>query len=209
MHYTVYKITNIINGKYYIGKHQTNNLNDGYMGSGKYLKRAIEKDGLGNFTKEILFVFDNEQDMNYKEKELVVIGENSYNLCEGGHGGFGYINSKGLNMSGWKKGLSTHIDKMNKDLEYREKYLNKMRTIWKSDEHRNKLSKANFNNQKKGLPGKPHSEETKLKLSLIKKGKYTGAQNSQFGTMWVTNGLINKKIKKNDEIPLNWKKGRV
>ena len=46
------------------------------------------------FQKEILFVFDNENDMKNKEKELVVIGENSYNLCEGGKGGFGYLNDR-------------------------------------------------------------------------------------------------------------------
>ena len=84
MFYTVYKITNKINGKYYIGKHQTTNLDDGYMGSGKLLKLAIKKYGIDNFTKEILFVFDNEQEMNDKEKELVVVSEESYNLCEGG-----------------------------------------------------------------------------------------------------------------------------
>jgi group I intron endonuclease len=92
LYYTIYRTTNKINGKFYIGKHQTKNLNDGYMGSGKLLKRAIKKYGVDNFTKEILFIFDNEEDMNSKEKELVVLGESSYNLCEGGNGGFGYIN---------------------------------------------------------------------------------------------------------------------
>ena len=98
MYYTIYKITNIINGKHYIGMHQTNDLEDGYFGSGVALKRAILKYGKDNFTKEILFVFDNEEDMVQKEKELVIVSENSYNMTEGGKGGFGYINSQGINL---------------------------------------------------------------------------------------------------------------
>ena len=53
MKYTIYKITNTIDGKIYIGKHQTNNLDDGYMGSGKILRRAQDKHGLDKFVKEI------------------------------------------------------------------------------------------------------------------------------------------------------------
>lgn len=94
MHYIVYKVTNIINNKIYIGKHQTNTINDNYMGSGKLLKRAIKKHGANNFIKEILFIFDKEWKMNLAEKILVVVdSEISYNLCSGGKGGFGYINS--------------------------------------------------------------------------------------------------------------------
>ena len=98
MFYYVYKITNKINNKFYIGMHQTANINDGYMGSGKRLHSAYKKYGIENFEKEILYIFDNEKDMRDKEKELVVISEMSYNLCDGGKGGFGYINRTGLNL---------------------------------------------------------------------------------------------------------------
>ena len=101
MKYTIYQITNVINGKIYIGKHQTNNINDGYMGSGKNLKRAIKKYGIDNFVKDILYVFDSEEKMNYKEAELVTeefcLREDTYNICVGGKGGFSYINNNGMN----------------------------------------------------------------------------------------------------------------
>ena len=39
--YGIYKITNLVNGKMYIGKHQTDNIDDNYFGSGKILKYAL------------------------------------------------------------------------------------------------------------------------------------------------------------------------
>lgn len=46
MKHYIYKITNILNGKYYVGKHSSNCIQkDGYMGSGKHLKNAIKKYG--------------------------------------------------------------------------------------------------------------------------------------------------------------------
>ena len=57
MKYTVYKITNLINGKIYIGVHKTENLDDGYMGSGKNIKRAIDKYGIQNFKNRLKSIF--------------------------------------------------------------------------------------------------------------------------------------------------------
>jgi len=97
MIYTIYKITNIINNKIYVGKHQTNDLNDDYMGSGKRLKQAINKYGIENFKKEILFIFYTEEEMNRKEAEIVTeefcLRNDTYNICVGGKGGFSYINT--------------------------------------------------------------------------------------------------------------------
>ncbi len=92
MHYIIYKTTNLINGKYYIGKHKTKNLEDGYLGSGKLLKRAIIKYGIQSFHKEILLECSNEQQMDLAEKILVVPDSTNYNLCDGGKGGWSYVN---------------------------------------------------------------------------------------------------------------------
>lgn len=97
MYFLVYKITNSLDGKFYIGCHKTQNKNDGYMGSGKYLKHAIKKYGLENFSKEILFECISEEEMFEKEKQFVILNENSYNLRPGGEGGWQYVNSEKLN----------------------------------------------------------------------------------------------------------------
>ena len=88
MEYLIYKIINIINGKIYIGQHCTENIDDGYMGSGKVIKQAIKKYGKEKFKKEILYIFDNEEEMLNMEREIVneefVNRLDTYNLTLGG-----------------------------------------------------------------------------------------------------------------------------
>lgn len=57
--------------------------------------------------------------------------------------------------------------------------------------------------------GKKHSNETKRKIGEKNAQTQKGIKNSQFGTCWITNGISNKKIKKDDDIPQNWYKGRI
>lgn len=102
IYYTIYKTTNLVNGKTYIGKHKTKNLNDDYIGSGIYLMKAIKKYGRVNFQKEILFIFENESLMDDKEKEIVtaefISSSLNYNAKLGGEGGFSKEESqKGIN----------------------------------------------------------------------------------------------------------------
>jgi len=89
--YTIYRTTNLLNGKFYIGKHQTENPNDSYLGSGKALVSAIRLHGKDNFRKEIIHDFDSETEMNDAEKAIIteelVKNPQCYNVGIGGEGG--------------------------------------------------------------------------------------------------------------------------
>lgn len=103
MKYTVYKITNTINNKIYIGVHQTVDVDDNYMSSSKIVSAAITKYGTECFIKEILYYCDTPEDMYLKEAELVnaafVGRDDTYNIKEGGVGGWGH----------WNNGCAAHI----------------------------------------------------------------------------------------------------
>ena len=149
MYHTIYVTTNKINGKKYIGKHQTSDLNDNYLGSGILLKQAIKKYGKKNFEKEILFVFDNESEMNDKEKELitesVILCDDYYNISFGGQGGK-ILNDESL--------LLVH---------------QKIKITHNSNDLKRKKSEAAIEGHKNktiGMYGKKHTEETKRKQRL-------------------------------------------
>ena len=125
-HYLVYKTTNLVNGKIYIGKHETDNLDDGYLGSGIMIQRAIEKYGKENFKREILFECSSREGMNAKEAELVneefLKRDDVYNLKQGGEGGFDFINTNQLNTNPESHSISgkAFAKRLKNDPKFRE-----------------------------------------------------------------------------------------
>lgn len=104
-HY-VYKITNLISGKIYIGRHSTNCMNDGYFGSGKLIRRAVKKYGKKCFSIEIIKEFDTYKESCDYEAELVNVDfcnrSDTYNIVEGGSNPVMYRE----NNPAWKGGVS-------------------------------------------------------------------------------------------------------
>lgn len=215
MYYTVYKITNTLNGMFYIGKHATENLNDSYMGSGTFLRRAQNKYGIENFKKEILFIFDNEEEMNNKEAELVteefLKRPDVYNLNVGGFGGWKYINEH------------YHNNKNNHRRTGFVQYLDKgihPETIWLKNlseedyaEYRNKVSEGVKKYLETHPPvwlGRHHSDETKRKLSIANSENHYSEANGRFNTKWMYNIELREcKVFPKDYTEEGWVDGRI
>jgi hypothetical protein len=124
MTHFIYKTTNLVNGKFYYGKHSTDNINDGYLGSGTLLKKAIQKYDKSNFSREILCFCDSESDV-YELEELVVTQVEvddpmCYNLIPGG-----YIGPRLEGENHWNYGRVTSDETKNKIREtYKKKFPN-------------------------------------------------------------------------------------
>jgi len=199
-HY-IYKTTNVINSKYYIGMHSTDDLNDGYIGSGKRLWHSINYHGKENHVCKILEYCQDRKELKGREEEIVneqLLSEYlCLNLVTGGSGFM--LDDHHFNCS--KKGGKVFSDKLKNDKQFRLKHNKKAS---KRLEEWIKSGKHDF----KTFKGKSHSEESKMKMSESSRGQGKGEKNSQFGSCWITNGVDNKKIKRGDEIPNEWKLGR-
>lgn len=200
MFYTVYKITNTKNGKYYIGCHRTTNLDDGYFGSGVYLNRALAKHGIESFVREILHVFDNKEEMFAKEKELVCVSEETYNLKPGGSGGWIIFSNEEYRRRA-KIGGIMHTRRLRSDPEYM-KQRNKFHSdLWKNPEYRAnqcRLIREWHANNPNAMLGKKHTEDTKRRIGEANSKLQSGKKNSQYGTCWIFNSEGNKKIPKSE-----------
>jgi hypothetical protein len=166
------------------------------MGSGKLIKLAIKKYGIENFSKEILFFCDSEEEMNRKEAELVVLSETTYNLCPGGVGGFTYINQNCHNNKG------NHRRTGNYGFVIRP-------TVFDSEKISQRL-KEYYQRCGSHWTGRTHRESSKNKMRNHR--RQDGPKNSQWGTCWVTDGKTSKKIPRTeleDYLHKGFSKGRT
>lgn len=156
-----YKTTNRVNGKVYYGIHNGTS-DDGYLGSGVAIQRAIEKYGAENFCREDLKQFDTEESAYEYEAHMVteevVNDPNTYNMTLGGRGGFSHIDNRGernpmKDKSVARKQILRAVETKSKNQKY-------------ADIARNNLKRAVDANR-----GKQRSESTKRKISEANKGR--------------------------------------
>jgi hypothetical protein len=222
MKYIVYQTTNNINGRTYVGVHQTENINDGYIGSGVVLKRAIQKYGHENFTRIVLHECSSALEMYEVEASIVnsefVADITTYNLIEGGLA----VESINANLDEhrpkhkrieWAKEGRAAANKNGAHTKGSQKHLHLLDT---SPEYRKKWDERRREGRENQAPRTHkhvHSNETKAKISAANKGHRMGDKNSQYGTCWIYNPVTsqNKKIKL-DDLPVmidsGWVRGR-
>lgn len=133
----IYKTTNRINGKSYIGLCANKRDSDSYLGSGKLILQAIEKYGRDNFDREILEYCETDQslrdaEIRWIEKFDAVNSDMFYNLHEGGRGG--YIHKPKGTMT---KPIKKYWDNLSED-EYKSRCSN----MGKYDKSGNKNPRA-------------------------------------------------------------------
>ena len=210
-YYAIYQTTCKVNGKIYIGQHRTNDLNDSYLGSGTLITEDIKRYGRDAFEKKILFTFDNFEEMNNKEKELVtpefVAREDTYNRIVGGQlDDYEARRLGGLIAQEWRKrhGVKSRPWTQGKTKEEIAMSNAKRRATYLSHLEQGLV---------KPPIGRPHTFESKQKISDHHKRTHcqAGERNSQYGTHWwkdPDDKTKSERIKEGDQVPTGWVKGR-
>lgn len=190
-HY-IYKITRD-DGKYYIGMHSTDELEDGYFGSGKLITRSVKKYGVEKHQKEILEFLPSRSLLKEREKEIITLemraDKKCMNIAPGGGGGFISEEMQFKRASAAGKAASKVFTKGSIAAKQRAAATVKTTKIRRERGVLRNWCGENFR-------GKSHTAETKAKMSASQQGKQLGQRNSQFGTCWITDGVKPIKIKK-------------
>ena len=174
----IYKTTNLVNGKIYIG--QDKNNNQSYLGSGKILHLAFQKYGIENFNKEILEECKSIEELNEREKYWICFYDSTnriigYNIALGGNGG------DTLSKHPNKKEICERIGESHKKIWEDEDYRTNMSEIRKNqitEETREKLSKSS-KGENNAMYGKSHKVDAKDKMSEARKSWWYNLSNDE------------------------------
>lgn len=163
-HHIIYKTTCSVTGKWYIGMHSTDNLNDGYLGSGMHLWRSIDKYGKDKHFVEILEHLPSRKELSDREREILSELKTDPMCMNIAWGGEGYYDRPPTSEETRAK-LSEASKKYVRTKEWYEKAVATRRAgagYSKSEKEREKIRQA--------LTGKTISEEHKKKISEGGKG---------------------------------------
>lgn len=212
----IYKTICLITSKYYIGMHSTNNLKDGYIGSGKKLWFSIKKYGKENHKIEILEFLPDRKSLSNREKEIVndklLEDIQCMNLKLGGDGGFTDIKHQEKCLNAAILSLKNKRKNVPGFAEREKQNYYKMSILGRLIQEKNKVGCA-FN-EKIRLE---MVERARLPVAIEKRkntfkeiGHQQGEKNSQFGKMWIYNLETFESIciKKDEIILEGWVKGR-
>ena len=196
----IYRITNLVNGKTYIGQHKVKKgrtiTSDTYWGSGKIITESIKKHGKKNFKKEILISGDFTREEINRFEICAIFFErlnhySEYNISDGGESPFS-------NSEFAKKAASkTDYSKVSKALKEYYSNLSKKEKDKIVKKRKETCLERNISFKTKGTTGMHFKKAT---------GSSQGSKNSQFGTHWYTNGEVNVKAKK---CPEGFRPGRI
>jgi len=197
----IYKTTNTINNKTYIGQDSHNNPK--YFGSGTNLKLAIKKYGKENFTKIILEKCETKEQLNEREIYWIDKLEPDYNITKGGDNG------------GWNLGKHHSEESKIKMSENRKgKQMGKQNGNYGG----NKGSKNPFYNNKHTKESREKMSKTKKEEQWIEKHREQLSKASKGNISWCK-GLTKEtderlakageKISKNNKGKPAWNKGKT
>lgn len=179
--------------KVYFGQHTTDKLDDGYIASGKKIKRYLKKYP-GQFYRKIIAFYNNADELNKAEKDLIdghLNKDYCLNLKEGGDCGlFSEESKKKMSENSWMRGRTGELNPMHG----RTGELHPMHGRTHTDETKQKIREM--------CTGKHPSEESRKKMSDAKKGKYTGDKNPMYGKNaedYMTPEAIKEKRRKQRE----------
>lgn len=219
MYYIIYQTTNKITGHIYIGMHQTTNLDDGYLGSGKRLLNAVKKYGEGNFERIILRYCNTYEEMVLLEKEYitedVVQDPKTYNIALGGKGGWAHVpnGNKGLMWindgrnhrkipngniipTGWTKGLSKELKEKNSQSNQGKK------------KHTEEYKELRRQLMLENNPVKNPEVREKISKTLQHRAPSPNCIKKRKESIWITDGQTSKFHDQQKAIPEGWRRGR-